>query len=117
MPGDDNQGYINLETTLDKLANNLRAVSRELLGHVSAGDYARALHSRRRLGEIAEQAFRLYTDAPQEGRAAYRAALAEANETLKQVHIRARMERDRIAFALQHCGSVRNWVDANRNTI
>ena len=47
---------------------------------------------------------------------AYRAALAKANELLAEARIKARVERDRVGRAMQHCGSVKNWMETNRNT-
>ena len=103
---------------LQELANDLLETSGELVKCISGGDYSRALRCRRRLGRITEQAaqFLSTNKPPASALLEYRAALTKANETLAEARIKAQVERDRIGRAMRHCGSVRNWMETNRNT-
>lgn len=103
---------------LQELAHDLLEASGELVKCISGGDYNRALRCRRRLDKIAGEAARFasVTKPPAAVLTAYRTALAEANRMLAEARLKARLERDRIGRAMRHCGSVKKWVESNRNT-
>jgi len=107
-----------MSAELQELAHDLLETSGELLKCISGGDYSRALRCRRRLDRIARAAaqYIFITKPPAPALLSYRAALARANQMLAEASIRARVERDRIGRAMGHCGSVKNWIEVNRNT-
>jgi hypothetical protein len=103
---------------LQDLANDLVETAGELVKSISGGDYGRALRCRRRLDKITAQAVQLLSlnRPPAPAMLIYRAALAKANELLSEARIKARVERDRVGRAMRHCGSVKDWMETNRNT-
>jgi len=107
-----------MSTELQELAQDLLETSGELVKCISSGDYNRALRCRRRLNKINDEAvqFLFVNRPPAPLLLAYRAALTEANQMLAEARIRARVERDRIGRAMRHCGSVKSWMESNRNT-
>lgn len=107
-----------MSAELQELAHDLLEVSGELVKCISGGDYNRALRCRRRLDQIAgEAAHFVSVNKPSAAvLMIYRAALDEANRTLAEARLKARLERDRIGRAMRHCGSVKKWMESNRNT-
>ncbi len=107
-----------MSAELREFANDLLEASGELVQSIAGGDYSRALRCRRRLGGITEQVAQFLSTGKPSAPALleYCAALTKANRTLAEARIKAQLERDRIGRAMRHCGSVKDWMETNRNT-
>jgi len=107
-----------MSAELQELAHDLLENSGELVKCISGGDYNRALRCRRRLDKIAGEAAHVASVAkpPAAVLMVYRATLRQANQLLAEARLKAQLERDRIGRAMQHCGSVKKWMESNRST-